>query len=328
MVNSHEIITGDFTRDTEFQLPIGRLELALEARLKDGLALFDASELARVVMGDSIYSNMMVFGGAWQKGLISVSHDAIHEAIALNGAAVERNKRAFEVGRWAVLHAEDAARMMTPNVVEKPKTLAQKIDFRAEQLVKFQGKRLARKYRKFLDQIEDARLKEAVAKGYHKLLAYKDEYEVARLHLETRAKAEATFDGDFTLKYHLSPPVLAKQGANGRPEKKEYGASMERLFPLLARMKLLRGTPFDPFGRSAERKMERALIKQYEADIKALVATHGQSASDAAVALAELPLQIRGYGPVKEASEAKAAKRREELLAALRQGDKVKSAAE
>ncbi len=328
VVNSHEIITGDFTRDTDFKLPTGRLEVALQARLQDKLALFDASELARIVMGDGIFSNMMIFGAAWQKGLVPVSHEAIVNAIELNGAAVEKNLRAFEIGRWAVLYPEEAAGMLEPKVVQMPKTLEEKIAFRADHLVKFQNKRLAKKYRKLVDGIADERLKEAVALGYHKLLAYKDEYEVARLHLETRAKAEEVFEGDFNMKVHLSPPLLAKEGPNGRPLKTEYGAGMMRMFPILAKMKGLRGTAFDPFGRHPERKMERALIAQYEADMAQIVAEHGTKASDAAVALAELPLQIKGFGPVKVANEAKAAKRREELLAALRQGDAVQAAAE
>ena len=328
VVNSHEIITGDFTRDTEFRLPTGRLEVALQARLKEGLALFDASELARVVLGDSIFSNMMVFGGAWQKGLVPVSLEAMRAAIELNGAAVEKNLRAFEIGRWAVLYPEEAAKMLSPNVVEMPKSLEEIIDFRADHLVKYQGKGLAKRYRKMVDPIKDARLKEAVAKGYHKLLAYKDEYEVARLHLESRAKAEEVFEGDFDMKFHLAPPLVSKMGANGRPEKKIYGAGMLRGFRLLAKMKRLRGTPFDPFGRTAERKMERALIKQYEADMKAVLRDQGDAASDAAVALAELPLSIRGFGPVKEANAEKAAKRREEILAALKDGAPLAQAAE
>ena len=328
VVNSHEIITGDFTRDTEFRLPTGRLEVALQARLKEGLALFDASELARVVLGDSIFSNMMVFGGAWQKGLVPVSLEAMRAAIELNGAAVEKNLRAFEIGRWAVLYPEEAAKMLSPNVVEMPKSLEEIIDFRADHLVKYQGKGLAKRYRKMVDPIKDARLKEAVAKGYHKLLAYKDEYEVARLHLESRAKAEEVFEGDFDMKFHLAPPLVSKMGANGRPEKKIYGAGMLRGFRLLAKMKRLRGTPFDPFARTAERKMERALIKQYEADMKAVLRDQGDAASDAAVALAELPLSIRGFGPVKEANAEKAAKRREEILAALKDGAPLAQAAE
>jgi len=192
--------------------------------------------------------------------------------------------------------------------------------------VAYQGKRLAKRYAKMLDRFDDPRLKEAVAKGYHKLLAYKDEYEVARLLKDTEAKARAAFDGDLKLTYNLAPPMLTKTGADGRPVKKEYGARMARMFPLLARFKRLRGTPFDPFGRTDERRMERALIKEYEADMAALTDLRPDQ-MDAAVALASLPLDIRGFGPVKEANARKAAKRREELLAALR-SDVVKAAAE
>ena len=314
VVNSHEIITGDFTRDTEFSLPSDSLRVSLEAKLRESLDLFDASDLAKVLLGDSIFSNIMIFGAAWQRGLIPVALDAISQAIRLNGAAPERNLRAFELGRWAVLYPDEAQKYLADTVVELPKSLEEKIAFRADHLVAYQGKRLAKRYRKRVDAIDDPRLREAVAKGYHKLLSYKDEYEVARLHLETQAKAREAFDGDLKLTYHLAPPMLSKVGANGRPVKKVYGTSMERNFRILTKLKRLRGTPLDPFGRTAERKMERALIKQYEADLpKILSATN----RDAAVALAELPLQIRGFGPVKEANERAAATRREELLVML-----------
>ncbi|MDF0601336.1 indolepyruvate ferredoxin oxidoreductase family protein [Psychromarinibacter sp. C21-152] len=320
VVNSHEIITGEFTRNTEFRLPSERLALSLEARMKDRLTLFDASELAKAAMGDTIYSNMIIFGAAWQKGLVPIAEDAILRALELNGAAVEANKRAFEIGRWAVLNPEKADRLAASEVVERPKTLDEKIAYRAERLVDYQSKRLAKKYRKAVERFEDPRLREAVAKGYHNVLAYKDEYEVARLLLSTEEKARAEFEGDFRMNYHLSPPVLAKTGPDGRPMKKRYGPGMARAFRLLARLKWLRGTPFDPFARLPERKMERALIRQYEADMETLLA-HGDRNPDAAVALAELPLQIRGFGPVKEANAATAEKRREELLAALKSGD-------
>ncbi|MEO1362889.1 MAG: DUF6537 domain-containing protein, partial [Pseudomonadota bacterium] len=320
VVNSHEIITGDFTRDTEFSLPTDRLSLALEARMRDRLDMFDASDLARVTMGDSIFSNMMVFGAAWQRGLMPLSLEAIRTAIELNGAAVEKNLRAFDIGRWAVLHPEEAARMAEPKVVQLPKSLEDKIAFRADHLTKYQSKRLAKRYRKRVDAIEDTALREAVAKGYHKLLAYKDEYEVARLHLDTEAKAREAFDGDFTMKFHLAPPLLSKTGPDGRPMKKEYGPGMMRNFRLLARLKALRGTVLDPFGRTEERRMERALIKQYEADLTDVVPKLTPDTRDAIIALAELPLQIRGFGPVKAANEAKAAKRREELLSVIRSG--------
>ncbi|PTX56206.1 indolepyruvate ferredoxin oxidoreductase [Litoreibacter ponti] len=314
VVNNHEIVTGDFTRDTEFRIPSDRLELSLSARLRDGVQFFDASELARVLMGDSIYSNMMIFGAAWQRGLIPISHDALMQAIELNGAAPERNKRAFELGRWAAAHPDQAAGYVTDKVVALPKGVDEKIAFRADHLTRYQSARLAKKYRKTVDKIDDPALKEAVAKGYHKLLSYKDEYEVARLHLETEAKARDAFDGELKLTYHLAPPMLSKIGANGRPMKKEYGAGMLRAFRLLARFKRLRGTPLDPFGYTAERMMERALIKQYEADLPKILKAKNR---DAAVALAELPLQIRGFGPVKDANAKAAAKRRLELLASL-----------
>ena len=329
VVNSHEIITGDFTRDTEFTLPTERLSLALQARLQDRLALFDASALAGALLGDTIFSNMMIFGAAWQRGLLPLSHDAILRAIELNGAAAEKNAQAFKIGRWAVLHGEDAAALIQPNVVELPKSLDDKIAFRAGHLENYQSARLARRYRKLVDRVEDPRLKLAVAKGYHKLLAYKDEYEVARLLLDSEAKARAEFEGDLKLTYHLAPPVLGRTGPDGRPKKREFGRGLRRLLPLLARMKRLRGTPLDPFGYSAERRMERALIRQYQADIAGVLKDLRPDRIDAAVALAELPLQIRGFGPVKAANEAKAAKRREELLAALRTGpEPLKQAAE
>jgi len=320
VVNSHEIITGDFTRNTEFSLPSDRLQVALQARLGDRVDLFDASELARVTMGDSIYSNMMIFGAAWQRGLIPLSHDAILQAIDLNGAAVQKNLRAFEIGRWAVLHPAEAQAMLAPKVVALPKTPEDKIAFRADHLVAYQGKRLAKRYRKLVDAIADKSVKDAVAKGYHKLLAYKDEYEVARLHLQTAEKARAEFEGDFTMKFHLAPPLLSKTGPDGRPVKKEYGPSMLRGFRILARLKSLRGTPLDVFGYTAERKMERALIRQYEADMAEVLPKLTDATRDAIVALAELPLQIRGFGPVKHANEAKAAKRRGELLSVIRAG--------
>ena len=314
VVNSHEIITGDFTRDTEFSIPTDRLQLSLQAKLRDRVDFFDASDLAKALMGDSIFSNMMIFGAAWQRGLIPLSRAALQESIRLNGAAPDRNLRAFELGRWAVLHPEEAAAHLDDKVVQMPKTLDEKIAFRADHLIAYQGKGLAKRYRKALAQVEDADLREAIAKGYHKLLSYKDEYEVARLHLQTETKAREAFDGDLTLTYNLAPPIFSKMTASGRPAKKEYGAWMARAFRVLARMKRLRGTPFDVFGYSAERKMERALIKQYRADLPRLTSAANK---EAAIALAELPLQIKGFGPVKEENERKAAKRREELLSML-----------
>ncbi|MGB7243959.1 MAG: indolepyruvate ferredoxin oxidoreductase family protein [Sulfitobacter sp.] len=320
VVNSHEIITGDFTRDTEFRLPSERLSLALEARMQDRIDMFDASALAQATLGDSIFSNMMIFGAAWQRGLIPLSQNAIEQAITLNGAAVARNLRAFEIGRWAVLFAGDAADLITPKVIGLPKTDDEKIAYRADHLTAYQGKRLAGRYRKFLDQIKDPLVKLAAAKGYHKLLSYKDEYEVARLLLTSRDKAQAEFDGDFKMTFNLAPPLFSKTGPGGRPVKRAFGPWLERPLRILAKLKALRGTPLDIFGYSTERKMERALIRQYQKDMKAVLPKLTDDTRDAIVALAELPLQIKGFGPVKLANEEKAAKRREELLAVIRSG--------
>ncbi len=288
--------------------------------MKDGVQLFDATELARASMGDSIFSNMMIFGAAWQRGLIPLSLDAITAAIELNGAAVAKNLRAFEIGRWAAEHPKDTARLSQPNVVELPKSTEDKIAFRADHLVAYQGKRLAKRYRKLVDRIEDAGLKLAVAQGYHKLLSYKDEYEVARLLLTSQEKAAAEFDGDFRMTFHLAPPLLSKKGPDGRPAKRSFGPWTAKPLGFVARLKSLRGTPLDVFGYTVERRMERALIKQYERDMQEVLPKVDDRTRDAVIALALLPLQIRGFGPVKQANEAKAAKRREELLATIRSG--------
>ncbi|MGY6633376.1 MAG: indolepyruvate ferredoxin oxidoreductase family protein [Alkalilacustris sp.] len=320
VVNDHDIVTGEFTRDTEFRIPTEDLRLALQARLKDRVDLFDATELARVLMGDSIYSNMMVFGAAWQRGLIPLQLAAVEGAIRLNGAAAEANLRAFALGRWAVLHADQAARLLRPDVIGRLTSLEERIAFREAHLTAYQSGRLARRYRALVDRAPDPRLREAVALGYHKLLAYKDEYEVARLHLETVAKAQAEFDGDFRLTFHLAPPMLPGRDGQGRPRKRAFGPGMLRVFRLLAALKPVRGTPLDPFGWNPERRMERRLIRDYEADMAEVFDTVRPETLDAAVALAELPVSIRGFGPVKAANAETAARRRAELLAVLRTG--------
>lgn len=320
VVNSHEIITGDFTRNTEFQLPRDRLTLALQARLKDDVDLFDASELAKATLGDSIFSNMMIFGAAWQRGLIPLSLSAITKAIELNGAAVERNLRAFEIGRWMVLNPRDAQAILQPQIARLPQTITEKMAYRADHLRAYQGRRLAKRYRGFIDQIEDAETKSIALESYHKLLSYKDEYEVARLLLSSHEKIANEFDGDFKMTFHLAPPMLSKTGANGRPMKRAFGAWLEKPLRILSKLKWLRGTLFDPFGHTDERRMERALIKQYESDMSEVLPLLNDATRPAILALAALPQQIKGFGPVKQANELKAAKRREELLAIIRTG--------
>ena len=320
VVNSHEIVTGDFTGNPDFKLPADRLALSLQARLRDRLTLFDASKLAEKLLGDTIFSNMMIMGAAWQRGLIPLTREAILKAVEMNGTAVERNQRAFDLGRWAVLHPDRAGELLADTVTRLPDTPETRIAARVDHLTAYQSARYARRYTAMLDRIADPVLREAVAKGYHKLLSYKDEYEVARLLRSTRAKAAETFDGDLKLTYHLAPPVISKQGPDGRPVKRAFGEWIERFYPLLSRGKVLRGTFLDPFGRTSERRMERALIEQYEADIEEVLPQLSDATRDAVVALAELPLAIRGFGPVKDANARAAAKRREELLASIRAG--------
>ena len=171
-----------------------------------------------------------------------------------------------------------------------------------------------------VESITDEDVRNSALKGSHKLLAYKDEYEVARLLLSSRDKARAEFEGDFKMSFNLAPPMLSKPGPDGRPMKREFGPWLERPLRVLARMRWLRGTPFDPFGYTTERRMERALTRQYEKDLKEVLPKLSDATRDAIVALAALPLDIRGFGPVKAANEVKAAKRREELLAVIRSG--------
>jgi indolepyruvate ferredoxin oxidoreductase len=320
VVNAHETMTGAFTRDTAFRIPGDRLRMALDSRLGERVHFADFSELARVTMGDSIYSNMMVLGAAWQAGLVPLSRAAIEGAIRLNGAAVAGNLRAFAIGRWALVDPAAAAALLAPPAASAPRTLDERIALRARHLEAYQDAALARRYRALVERAAEPRLREAVALGYHKLLAIKDEYEVARLHLETLDKARAEFDGTLRPTFHLAPPFLPGRGADGRPKKRAFGPWMLPVFRLLARMKRLRGSWADPFARTAERRMERALIAQYEADMAEVLAAVTPRTLDLAVALAELPLQIRGFGPVKQAAAATAANRRAELLAAFRAG--------
>ena len=316
VVNAHEIVTGDFTRNRDFRLPADQLRLSLQARLGDGVVFFDASELARRALGDSIYSNMIVLGAVWQRGLVPLSRAAILRAVELNGAAVEANQRAFELGRWAVACPTDAARLIAP---EAASPAPDPVELRAAHLTAYQDAALAAR---FCDLVARAPgpLRASVAKGYHKLLAYKDEYEVARLHLETAEKARAEFDGAFRLTFHLAPPVMGGSDPDGRPKKRAFGEWVLPVFRLLARMKTLRGKPYDLFGWLPERVTERRLIAQYEADMAEVLPAITPATLEIARELAELPLTIRGFGPVKEAGVVAAAKRREALLAAFRAG--------
>jgi indolepyruvate ferredoxin oxidoreductase len=324
VVNAHEIPTGDFTRNRDFTLPTDRLALALRARIGDeAVAMLDASKLAEKFLGDAIYANVAMLGAAWQAGLVPLSAEAIDRAIEINGAGVEGNRAAFRLGRWAVAHPVEAAKALGATEAAPAEDLDGVVAYRAAHLEKYQGRRLARKYRARVEAAKaaGANFALAVAKGYHKLLAYKDEYEVARLHAETLERAVAEHFTDVrAMRFHLAPPILGRKDAQGRPVKSEFGPWMLRAFGLLAKFKGLRGTPLDPFGRTAERRMERRLIAEYEADIDRVQAAATPDTREIALALAELPLAIRGFGHVKAAAAEAAARRRAELLAAYEAG--------
>ena len=315
VVNSHDIVTGEFTRNIDFRIPNDRLQVALQARLQDRVSFLDASELARATLGDSIYSNMMVFGAAWQKGLIPLSLPSILRAIELNGAGPEANARAFTLGRWAALHPKDAQDLIAPKAPDTPDPVA----FREAHLTTYQDANLALRFRKLVDRAPPD-LRDSVARGYHKLLSYKDEYEVARLHLGTLDKARAEFDGTLRPTFHLAPPLLPGRDGAGRPKKRAFGPWMLPVFRLLARLKPLRGTALDPFGYSAERRHERALIAEYESDMAEVLPLTTAATLPLVRELAELPLTIRGFGPVRQANADRAAVRRTALLAQIRAG--------
>jgi indolepyruvate ferredoxin oxidoreductase len=325
VVNTHEIPTGDFVRDRDFRLPTDRLGLALRARIgDDALATLDATRLAERLLGDSIFANVVMLGAAFQAGLVPLAEDALLRAIAINGAAVEGNTRAFALGRWAVAHpAEAAAALRDGAPAPGQDTLETVVETRAAHLARYQNRRLASRYRALVERAAaaDPDLGRAVAKGYHRVLAYKDEYEVARLHAETLDAALAQrFDGIRRIRFHLAPPILARRGADGRPRKAEFGGWMMPVFRVLARLKILRGTPLDPFGRTEERRMERALIAEYEADLDRMIAGLTPETRAIAAERAALPLDIRGFGHVKAHAAAAAAERRAALMAAFDAG--------
>ena len=272
-----------------------------------------------------------MLGFAFQNGAIPLSLEAIMRAIEINGAAVDMNKQAFTWGRLA---AHDLARVRSTiqfrtRATQPARTLDEIIDHRAKSLTDYQDKAYAERYLAAVRKVRkaetaavpgSAELTEAVAKNLFKLMAYKDEYEVARLYTDGSfaKKLAEKFDGDFELKFYLAPPVFARRDkATGHLQKKEYGGWMIHAFRLLARLKFLRGTAFDPFGRSEERRTERKLIKDYLAMIEQRVADLRPEQIPPLAKLARLPETIRGYGHIKDASIAKAMAEKARLEAEL-----------
>jgi indolepyruvate ferredoxin oxidoreductase len=344
------VINGYMTPVAAFVLN-GDMDLGAEAMMKsirdaagdDATSFVDGTGLATALLGDSIATNLFMLGYAWQKGLLPLSLDALMRAIELNGVAVETSKRTFAWGRLAAhnLGAVQAAAKPTLRVERTvARSLNEIVAKRVELLTDYQNRAYADRYSAFVDKVAKAAkakapgrsgLAEAVAKSLYKLMAYKDEYEVARLYTDGAfaAKVAQQFEGDYRLTFHLAPPLFAERDATtGQLKKREYGAWVLPAFRFLASLKKLRGGTFDVFGYTAERKMERRLIGEYQATIEQVLATLDQNNHSLAVQIAEVPESMRGFGHIKE-KNVKAAKEREaSLLAAYRAPATAKAAAE
>ena len=336
LVNTALVMPADFTRNADLKFPLGSMEHEIRDAVAPGDAEFlDATRLATGLMGDSIATNLFMVGFAYQRGLIPLAEDAILRAIELNGAAVESNKQSF---RWGRLAAVDPARVAAaavpkaaaPELQRLSDSVDEMIARRAAFLTDYQDAAYARRYTDFVAKVRAAEttrlpgrttLTEAVARYYFKLLAVKDEYEVARLYADGdfAKRVAAQFEGDYKLTFHLAPPIANKPDAvTGEAKKSTYGPWMMTAFRVLAKMKWMRGTVFDVFGRTRERRTERQLITDYEALLDELLPQLAVYNHVTAVQLAGIPEHIRGYGHVKD-RHLKAAKAKEaDLVAAFR----------
>ena len=314
VVNSDQIVTGEFTRNTDFEIPNDQLIVSMEAKLKDGLSLLNSSKLATKLMGDTIYSNIIILGASWQKGLLPLSHEAISHAIKLNGAFVEQNLRAFEIGRWAALFPNDANKIVINSVVQMDPSLSDRIDFRSNHLEAFQGKSLSKKFTDMIETFENTEIKEAVAVNYHKVLTYKDEYEIARLHLGTYKKVADKFENVKKIKFYLAPPIFSKEDKDGRAKKIEFGSYVIYLFKILAWLKWLRGTKFDIFSYFKDRQLERKLIEDYQDDLRFIKTIDFDKQKETILELLNLPSSIKGFGVVKRKNFQVASAQRKNLL--------------
>ncbi len=313
-LNTHGTPTAAFVKQPDWQAPGAQCEAALLSTVGDeGLGAFDAETAAVQLLGDSIYTNPLMLGYAWQKGRVPLTHAALMRAIELNGVQVDNNKAAFEWGRRCAHDLTSVqALFKAQQVIQfvKRPTLGEAVKTRVEFLTGYQDAAYATQYSTFVERVRAAEsplggglaLSEAVARYLFKLMAYKDEYEVARLHTDRAFtdKVAAMFEGDYKLVHHLAPPAIAKKNDKGELLKRPFGPWMRTAFGLLAKMKGLRGTMLDPFGRTAERRLERALIGEYKACVEELLRTLGPENRALAAEIARLPEEIRGYGHVKE----------------------------
>ena len=328
-VNATGATTAAFVKNPDWQFPAeGSRGAILQACGADNVDFVDAGKIATALMGDAIATNMFMLGYAFQKGHVPLREASLMKAIELNGVSVAFNKAAFNWGRSAAHDLASVTKVAAPaKVIEfkRTQTLDEIVNRRVELLTAYQNAAYAAQYKGFVDSVraeesklgKGTRLTEAVARYFYKLMAYKDEYEVARLHTDPafRDKIAGMFEGDITIKFHLAPPLMAKHDKQGHAIKREYGPWMMNAFGMLAKFKGLRGTAFDVFGYTAERRTERALIKQYRETVVALLPKLTPENLAQAVAIASIPEEIRGYGHVK-ARHLKAAKEKEAGLVA------------
>ena len=340
-LNTHGTPTAAFVKNADWQFPGGHCETAIKASVGEKLVgAFDAEQIAVQLVGDSIYTNPLMLGYAWQQGRVPLSHAALMRAIELNGVQVDNNKAAFEWGRHAAHDlASVQALFKAAQVIEfvKRPSLEAMLAKRVEFLTGYQDAAYAATYKAFVDKVRAAeaplastRLSEAVARYLFKLMAYKDEYEVARLHTDRAFtdKIASMFEGDYKLVHHLAPPAIAKKNNQGELIKQPFGPWMRSAFAVLARLKGLRGTALDPFGRSQERRTERALIGEYRAAVEELLGALSAPKLALAVEIASIPEDIRGYGHVKDRHLTAARAKWQGLTAQWRgQADRARTAA-
>ncbi|GAB6847353.1 indolepyruvate ferredoxin oxidoreductase family protein [Paraburkholderia kururiensis] len=324
VLNSAATPTAEFIKNPNWRFPGSSTEADVRAAAgEDGVAVVDANHYAVALLGDAIYTNPFMLGFAWQRGWLPLTHESLVRAIELNGVQVEKNRAAFEWGRLAAhdlatvrkLAGEAAADASAAKVVtlHTPKSLDTLIERRTAFLTAYQNAAYAARYRRLVDEVRAAEttldagdaqmpLTEAVAKNLRKLMAYKDEYEVARLYADPAfvEKLKQNFEGDWKLNFYLAPPSFSKKDASGHLVKKQYGPWVLPAMRMLAKLRVLRGTALDPFGRTEERRTERALIGEYEALVCELLRGLNAQNRALAVELASLPDGIRGYGHVKE----------------------------
>ncbi len=329
-VNCAATPTAEFVRNPDWQFPLQRMQQVISDAVGEGNArFFDAAALATRLLGDAIYTNLFLLGYAWQQGLVPVSEQALQQAIALNGVAVEMNRKAFLWGRRAahdLAQVEAFAKLKSVVPIKPDLSLDDLMGEHTAFLTGYQNAAYAQRYRALVTRARNAeaplratRFAVAVARSYFKLLAYKDEYEVARLYSEPAfmEKVRDAFEGDYSLRFHIAPPLWTKPDPRtGETRKRSYGPWLMPLLRLLARGKPLRGTAFDPFGRTAERRAERQDIADFESLLDRLLPNLTAANRDLATELVELPLQLRGFGPVKARNRAAMKQRREALLAA------------